>query len=156
NAGTWSFVRGPSKGGSGTNTLIPPDSVLGRWRLAAADPGRKDEAVKLARQVEALLSGPRSAEGADSGLYDKLGAMDGPLFTGVDVARLAKPRPKKTSYGLAKARYGSRPGGKPIDDASLVAAADSVTPVRLPAALFRDRVFVVEGQLDTPPGNRVV
>ncbi|HZT81155.1 MAG TPA: DUF1587 domain-containing protein, partial [Gemmataceae bacterium] len=58
NPDTWSFVRGASKGGSGTPPLIPPDSVLGRWRAAAADPARRDDAAKLAGQAQALLSGP--------------------------------------------------------------------------------------------------
>src|SRR5207249_1205972 len=55
NADTWGFVRGPSPGAAAA--LIPPDSVLGRWRQAAADPGREAEAARLARQAEALLSG---------------------------------------------------------------------------------------------------
>ena len=47
-ADTWSFVRGASKGGVGrTAPPIPPDSVLGRWRQAAADPARHGEVAKL-------------------------------------------------------------------------------------------------------------
>jgi hypothetical protein len=158
NTDTWSFVRGPSKGGSGATTpLIPPDSVLGRWRKAAADPGRQGEVAKFAGEAEALLSGSRPAKekDADRVLYDRLVAMDGPLFAGVDVARLAKPRSSGKSYGLAKDRFGTRPDGKPVDAASLVAAADTVNEVRLPAALFAGREFVVEGRLDSP-GERVV
>jgi hypothetical protein len=155
NAGTWSFVRGPSNGGRAA-PLVPPDSVLGRWRSAAADPARQGEAAKVARQVEALLSGPRPAKkSADSVLYDKLVAMDSPLLTGLNMARLAKTR-KGSSYGLPKDRFGARPHAQPVDAASLVAPANSVTQVRLPAALFRDRAFVVEGQLDAPAGDRVV
>jgi hypothetical protein len=156
NADAWSFVYGASKGGA-SGLLIPPDSVLGRWRQAAADPGRQGEVAKLAEQAETLLSGPRPAKEKDPDcvLYDKLVAVDGPLFAGVDVARLAKPRPKGASYGLAKDRFGSRPDGKPMDEASLVAAADTATEVRLPAALFIGREFVVEGRLDVP-GDRVV
>jgi mono/diheme cytochrome c family protein len=151
NADAWSFVRGASKGGV-TAALIPPDSVLGRWRQAAADPARQDEAGKLAGQVEALLTGPRPAKEKDPDrvLYDKLVATDSPLFAGVDVARLAKPRPKGTPYGLAKERFGPGP------DAGLVVAADTVTEVRLPAALFAGREFVVDGRLDSAPGDRVV
>ena len=158
NKDTWSFVRGASSGGGGTAAgLIPTDSLLGRWREAVADPGRQAEAAKLARQVEALLCGARpTQQSPDRLLYDKLVAQDSPLFAGVDVARLAKPRPKGLRYGLPKDRFGTRPGGKPVDDASLVAAADTVTEVRLPAALFAGRAFVVEGRLDEAPGNRVV
>src|SRR5206468_947563 len=40
--------------------------------------------------------------------------------------------------------------------ASIVAETNSVLKVRLPAALFRERAFVVEGKLDGAPGERVV
>jgi hypothetical protein len=144
NTDTWSFVRGPSKGsvGGATAALVPPDSVLGRWRQVAADPARQTEAAKLAGQAESLLSGPRPTQEKDPDriLYDKLVAVDGPLFAGVDVARLAKPRPKGTNYGLPKERFGP--------DGNLVVAANAVTEVRLPAALFVGREFVVDGRLD--------
>ncbi len=159
NRDTWSFVRGPSPGGiGGTAGPVPPDSVLGRWRVAATDPTRRAEAARLAREAEALLSGPRPAKVNDSGriLYDRLVTADGPLFKGVDVARLAKPRPQRTRYGLAKDRFGTRVDGTPVDEASLAAAGDSVTEVRLPAALLTRRAFVVEGRLPGVPGNRVV
>jgi hypothetical protein len=157
NAEVWSFVRGESKGGAST-PLIPPDSVLGRWRKAATEPGQQREAVELAGQVQTLLSGPRPAKEKtpDRILYDRLVAMDGPLFKGVDVMRLSKPRPKGAKYGLARERFGTQPGGKPVDDASLVAAAGSATEVRLPAALFAERAFVVEGRLDAAAGDRLV
>jgi Protein of unknown function (DUF1592)/Protein of unknown function (DUF1588)/Protein of unknown function (DUF1587)/Protein of unknown function (DUF1585)/Protein of unknown function (DUF1595)/Planctomycete cytochrome C len=45
---------------------------------------------------------------------------------------------------------------KEYPPSGLIAAADSVTEIRLPAALFRDREFVVEGTLDGPPGERIV
>ena len=58
--------------------------------------------------------------------------------------------------GLAKERFGKHPTGKPAEEASLVVDANTVTEVRLPAALFRDREFVVEGKLDAAAGDRVV
>ncbi|HEY7424009.1 MAG TPA: DUF1592 domain-containing protein [Gemmataceae bacterium] len=157
NADTWSFVRGASKGGA-TASLVPPDSVLGRWRKIAADPRQQGEAARLAAQAEAILSGarPTDEKTPDRILYDRLVTRDGPLLHGVDVARLSKRRPKGTSYGLAKERFGPRPNGKSMDDASLVTAADIVTEVRLPAALFADRAFVVEGRLDDALGDRLV
>jgi hypothetical protein len=158
NAGTWSFVRGPSTGKSGPAALVPQDSVLGRWRTAAADPKRQGEVAKLARQAQSLLSGPRPAntKSPDGVLYDKLVALESPLFAGVDVARLAKPRTKGQRYGLAKERFGTQRGGTPVDDASVVAAVGSVTEVRLPAALFRQRAFVVDARLADAAGDRVV
>jgi hypothetical protein len=157
NRDTWSFVRGPSRGGVGkAASPIPPDSVLGRWRRAAADPARQGEAAALAGQGETLLSGPRPAKAtdADRALYGRLVTPDGPLFAGVALARLARSR--GTGYGLPGERVGTHPAGRPADAASLVAAADSVTEVRLPAALFVGRAFVVEGRTDGAPGDRVV
>ena len=156
NADTWSFVRGESKGTAAP--LVPPESVLDQWRKAAADPARRDEAAKLAAQAEALLSGPRPAKEKDPDrvLYDRLVAADGPLFTGVDVARIAKPRPKTASYGLPTERFAARPGGLPVDGASILAATGEITEVRLPTALFVGREFVVDGRFDGPPGDRVV
>jgi hypothetical protein len=162
NADTWRFVRGPARrgtgGAAGTGAAIPADSVLGRWRQAAADPAQQSEAAKLAIKAEVLLSGARPAQGtdADRALYDKLVGVDSPLFTGLDLARIAKPRTPGVAYGLPKQRFGTHPAGRPVDDASLVAAADSVIEVRLPSALFVGRQFVVEGRLDDVPGNRVV
>jgi hypothetical protein len=150
NADTWSFVRGASKGPStGGTSPFPPGSLLERWRKAASDPAQQGEVAKLAEQVEALLSGarPMKEQDPDRVLYDKLVAMQGPLFIGVDVAKLAKARSKEAHYGLAKDRFTA--------DGNLVAAADSVIEVRLPAALFVGREFVVEGKLNTP-GDRVV
>jgi hypothetical protein len=158
NVGTWSFVRGASPGGAGgTAALIPPDSVLGRWRQAAADPARQSEATNLARQAETLLSGTQPLQkGPNSVLYDNLVAIDSPLFKGVKVVGLARPRTKRTSYGLPKDRFGTGADGKPVDAASLVVPADSVTQVQLPAALLQQHTFVVEGQLSSAPGDRVV
>ena len=160
NRDTWGFGFGVSKGSSGrpADQLIPANSILGQWRGAAADPARTGDVTKLAKLVEALLSGPRpkNEKTDDRILYDRLLAIDGPLLKGVDVAKLAKAPVKRRSYGLPSDRFGTRQGGKPVDDASLVAAVNSVTEVRLPAALLFGREFVVDGRLDGDPGDRVV
>ena len=150
NKAVWSFVRGPSRAlGSSGNPLIPPNSLLGRWREAAADPTRQPEASKLAEQVQLHLSGPRPAKEKDPDrtLYDNLVSLDSAVLKGVDVARLAKPRIAASPYGLAKDRF---------SDESLIAPANSVLEIRLPAALFRDREFVVEGKLDAMSEARAV
>jgi hypothetical protein len=154
NATTWSFVRGPSRpSGENAGPVIPNDSVLGRWREAAADPARQTETAKLGEQVQALLSGSRPAKEKDPDriLYDSLVSADSFLFQGVDAVRLARPRPKTAAYGLKKEAFGKQSS----DEASLVVAANSVTEVRLPAALFRGRSFVVEGKFDGTPGDRL-
>lgn len=149
NVDTWSFVYGPSKG-STTVPLIPPESVLGEWRAAAADPKRKADATKLAEQAQALLSGPRPADrkSPDRVLYDKLLAPDGPLFTGVDVAKLPKPSAKRAEYALPKDRFDGT--------GSITATTDRVVEIRLPTALLLGREFVVEAKFPTPSDERIV
>jgi hypothetical protein len=160
NKEVWSFVRGPSRpvrqtAGPGA---ISPASILGRWREAAADPARRAEAAKLALQVQALLAGPRPVKETDPDrvLYDTLVTPDSPLLRGLPLDRFLKPRFKGSAYGIEKERFGRYPDGKSVESASLVAGANTVTQMRLPAALFRDREFVVEGNLDGAPGERVV
>ncbi|HVL13494.1 MAG TPA: hypothetical protein VM529_13085, partial [Gemmata sp.] len=75
----WSFVRGPSRPlGKGISNVIPPQSVLGKWRDAASDANRKAEAAKLAEQVQTLLSGKRPAQEKSPGrvLYDNLVSVE--------------------------------------------------------------------------------
>jgi hypothetical protein len=152
NADTWSFVRGPSKGQTSATAApgIPVDSVLGRWRLAASDAARQAETDELAKEAEELLTGARPANEKDPDrvLYDRLVTGDGPLFAGVDVTKLAKPRPKGGTFGLPRERFGKGD--------SLTTAADAVVEVRLPAALFVGRDFVVDARLDGPAGDRLV
>lgn len=147
NTDTWSFVRGASKGGAKTDPLIPADSLLGRWRLAVADPKQQADISKLAEQTAALLSGPRGrlSTNPDRALYDKLVAMESPLFTGVDIARLGKR--SATRFGLPKEKF---------TDADLVAASNAVIEIKLPAALFIGREFVVDAKLDGNAGDRLV
>lgn len=148
NKDTWSFVRGPSRPlGKGTSDLIPAASVLGKWRAVASNPKAQDEAAKLAAQVQTLLTGGRPAaeKSPDRVLYDALVVAEGVLFQGVDVRKIGKPR-AGTTYGLAKERFTA--------DGSLATRA-AVTEIRLPAALFQGREFVVEGKLDAA-GERVV
>jgi Protein of unknown function (DUF1592)/Protein of unknown function (DUF1588)/Protein of unknown function (DUF1585)/Protein of unknown function (DUF1595) len=152
NADTWSFVRGPSKGRTSAAAApgIPADSVLGRWRLAAADPARQADADALAKEAEKLLTGARPADekNPDRVVYDRLVTGDGPLFAGVDVTRLARPRPTGRTFGLPRERFGTGD--------SITMAADARVEVRLPVALFVGRDFVVDARLDGPAGDRLV
>ncbi|MBI1832164.1 MAG: DUF1592 domain-containing protein, partial [Planctomycetes bacterium] len=153
NPGVWSFARGPAmKSGSAKTPIVPANSALGYWRVAVVDPGRQAEAQKLAAQVEAVLTGPRPANEKDANrmLYDRLVAVDSPLFVGVDVTKIAKPRVKSAAYGLPKDRF-----AKPNAD-SLIVPSDEVVAIRLPAALFVGREFVVEARLDGAAGQRLV
>ncbi|MDB5300820.1 MAG: hypothetical protein JWO87_2483, partial [Phycisphaerales bacterium] len=160
NKEVWSFVKGPSRpvGKSAPDAVIPADSVLGRWREAASDPARQAEAGKLAEEVQALLIGARPGGEKDPNrlLYDRLVSLDGALLRGLDLSAVGKDKAPTPQYGLDAARFGVNPAGKPVDDASIVAAENSVIEVRLPAALLRDREFVVEGRLDAPAADRAV
>jgi hypothetical protein len=159
NKAVWSFVKGPSRPTTKTaGVAIPADSILGRWREAVASDSRKPKAETLAEQVQALLTGARPVKENDPDriVYDNLMSAEGALLKGLDVSRLAKPRPKSSRYGIDRERFGKYPSGKAIDEASLVAAANSVTELRLPVALFVGREFVVEARLDAGEGDRVV
>ncbi len=151
NKDAWSFVRGPAKGApksSGTSP-IAANTVLGQWRAAAADPARRADADKLAVQVQTLLAGARPANEKDvqRGLFDAIVSVDGVLLKGLDLSRFAKPRTDGLTYALPKERF---------TDGNLVTDADGVIEIRLPAALLREREFVVEGKIDGAPGERVV
>jgi hypothetical protein len=160
NQEVWAVVRGPSRPVRQTaNTeLVPPTSILGYWREAAADPARQADAAKLSSQVQALLAGPRPVKEMDPNriLYDNLVTPDSPLLRGLALDRFVKLRPKGSGYGINQKLFGRSPDSISVDAASFVAGANTVTPVRLPAALFRDREFVVEGKLGGPAGERVV
>jgi hypothetical protein len=149
NREVWGFVAGPALKGSARPApfKIPPDSILGKWRAAASDPKRLAELPALAQQVQALLVGDRPVKdkSPDQVLYDSLAWVDGPLFHGVDLTKLAKPSAGR--YGFDAAWF---------KEADLVASSRDVLDVRLPAALFRDYEFVVEARLAPGGPDRVV
>jgi mono/diheme cytochrome c family protein len=152
NADAWRFARGPAKPGPRAASIVPANSVLGRWRTAAADPNRQDQAKKLAQEAERMLIGPRPANEKDDNrlLYDRLVAADSPLFAGVDVTKIAKTRLPGAPFGLPKERF-----AKPDGD-SLIVASDKIVEIRLPAALFAGREFVVDARLDGADKLRLV
>jgi hypothetical protein len=129
--------------------IIPPASSLGKWRESAADPARRKEADKLAEQVQALLTGARPAKDKEPNriLYDNLVSAESSLTQGLDLTRLGKPKPRNPAYGLEASRFDK--------DGNLVVAANTVTEIRLPAALLRDREFVVDGRAEVG-GDRLV
>ena len=131
---------------------IPPNTLLAKWRKAACDPALKADAGKLADQVQAAFLKPSAQEkNPDRMLYDKLTLVDSPLLKGLALAEPAGQ--KKTVYGFEKERFGRHPSGTPNhdEDANIYVPVNEVLELRLPAALFRDREFVVEAKLDTNP-----
>jgi hypothetical protein len=170
-AGIWQFVKGPDPTAQGKPVVaspassvlaaakILPESVLGRWRSAASDPRRQAEVAGLADRAQALLTGggPTGEKTPDRILYDSLVSFDGPLLRGIDLGGWAKAAPGgKARLGLERERFGRHPRGRPAGEADLVVPATSVQEVRLPAALFRDREFVVEGKLDPSSPDALV
>jgi hypothetical protein len=159
---TWRFVRGPVGKWvtfKGSGVRIAPESVLARWRTAAADTKRQTDLGPLADQVRAVLAGERPAQEThpDRVLYDTLVSLDGPLLQGMDLAGLHRDHPgAAVRYGLDRDRFSRHPAGQAVDEASLVVPATSVLATRLPAALFREREFVVEARLDAGGPDRVV
>jgi len=147
---TWSFVRGPSRAaGMTAGPVIPPGSLLGKWRDAALKSANAADMAKLATEVQALLVGQRPAneKAPDRLLFDNVVTVAGPLLHGLELSRLGKRAPKSVRYGADRQLF---------RDADLVVAANKVTEIRLPAALLRDREFVVEAKLDAKSGDRVV
>jgi len=146
---TWSFVYGPTRSVKTKATvLIPPGSALDLWRAAVNDPKRQEIVLTFAQDIQRLLTSPRQFKDKDpnSLLYDNLVALDGPLFQGVVPVRLSKPA--STKYGLPKDQF--------THATDLAVDANSITEIRLPAALFQGREFVVEGKLEKPSNSRVV
>jgi mono/diheme cytochrome c family protein len=157
NKDVWRFVEGPSAP-PGTSTaqsgVIPANSVLARWREAATDRSRQDEAGKLAEQVQSLLSGkrPDGDKDPDRLLYDKLVSPGSPLFQGVDLSAFPRVNSGTKPFGLDRGRFGPQPADKAADETSIVARAGSVAEIRLPAALLAGRQFVVDATADQNDG----
>jgi len=160
NRDTWSFVRGPAKPAgyfTGSKTRIPPGSILAKWRETISDSARQADAPKLAEKLHALLSGPRPVDEKhpDRILYDNLLSVEGDFLAGLDLSRFARVN-SKTKYGIVNAEFGHDPSGKPADEQNIVVPSNKVIEIRLPAALFREREFVVDGKLDAGIADRVV
>ena len=150
NRDVWSFVKGPSKARPlNPGATVGAESLLTRWGRAASNPKGKADAANLAKQIQALLTGARPADEKhpDRIVYDSLTSPEGALLKDVDLLRLAKASGEKR-FGLARDAFGSHSQGKPAEEDSLVLPVNQVTEIRLPAGLFRDRQFVVDGKLD--------
>lgn len=150
NRDTWSFVHGPARQVKASMAaIIPPGSLLDRWRTALGKPGQQAELKELGTQIQTLLSSPRVAKDKDpnSLLYDNLVALDGPLFQGVAPVKLGKKPANANRFGLP---------GAHVHNSDLAVDANTVTEIRLPAALLQGRELVMEGKLEKPDTERVV
>ena len=149
NRDVWSFVKGAAKDRPAGSNTSNGESILSRWRSAASMPKGERDAAELASQLQKLLVGMPPTDKADPNrvLYDRLVSFSGPLLRDIDAAKLSKPL-EESRFGLPKQRFGNHPAGKPVDPNTLVVSTDQVLELRLPAALFRDYQFVVDGKLD--------
>ncbi len=159
NKDVWSFVKGPTRpllASASLGAAIPGNSILGRWRRAASDPAKRSEAEKLAHQFQLLLVGspPAREDDPDRFVHERLASVDGILLQGLDLSSLGISQAHETHYGLEPSRFGTVSGGKPLDDASVAAPANSAVEVRLPAAIMKGREFVVDVRLDGPSADR--
>lgn len=150
NAGTWSFARGESRksGPEKQQSFLAGSSMIGRWRSAASVAGRRDEAEQLGKEVEKILTGPRPSEkNVEREMYDKLVALDSPVFAGIDITKLSKSK-INGSFGLSKDSF-SQPDGESITEST-----KKVVEIKLPASLFIGREFVVDAKIDNPQESR--
>ncbi|HVR87623.1 MAG TPA: DUF1592 domain-containing protein, partial [Planctomycetota bacterium] len=139
----WRFVMGSTKRNvsPAATFSLPPDSILGKWRVSR-DPMQ-------AKEVQALLSGERPAKEKtpDRVLYDSLVSVDSAFIRGLDPGRLTQARPAGP-YGLEAARFSA--------EGDLVLPSGTSVEIRLPSALFREHDLTVEAKIDPAHGDRVV
>ena len=160
----WHFYQGPSGERVPAGLESPPEgSVLARWSEALADPARPGQLVGLAQEAQAILTGaPPKEDTPDRRLHDRMTALDGPLYRGVDLASmvdlqqvqdLERDAPDEERSGPDPSRFGHHPLGHPVGPESLVVQAPSLLEFQLPAQLLSGREFVVEGRLDSTSGG---
>ena len=92
-----------------------------------------------------MTSGPGKGD-PDLELLNRLKAVTGPFFSGVDLGAgpaPGEPLENEESFGLAPDAFGGRPGGAKLDGRSIVVKVPSVLEVRIPAGLAVGRVFKV-------------
>ncbi len=161
NEGVWHFYTEPVSGGSETGPVIPPESLLARWRAASTGAEKK----RLAEQVQTLLisAPPAAKDSPDAALHRQLSSLGGPLFRGL-IASLrsgnaqakgySQPAnsPANAGWGLDPALFGRHPDGRSIDAASLCVRAPSIVEIRLPADLVAGCEFVATGVIDQGTG----
>jgi hypothetical protein len=155
NAAVWHFYAEPDRG-SASEAMIPEGSLLARWQ-SAASPADKE---RLARELQDLLTSgsPNVKDTPDGLLYRQLASLRGPLVNAVRLGERgpvtggAPPVPATAAIGLDAALFGSRPGGRPIDAASIYVRAPHVLSVRLPADMVEGCEFVTGAALEQVSG----
>ncbi|MEZ6055436.1 MAG: DUF1592 domain-containing protein [Planctomycetaceae bacterium] len=172
NTAVWSFETGPSAARPlGAKADDDVNSLLNRWRIAAATVDKKDEAKALGKELRELFTGKRPAADrpADRKLYDRYVIANGPLLKGIDLSSLSKSA-SSDRYGLPAERFRVDADNGDSHGRDVELSSGEVLSVRLPAAMFHERQFVVDillsddfkdravqvQVLTSPPGETIV
>lgn len=165
NPGVWRFFT-LEEPPSDRLHAIAPGSALYRWLDTLSNPGPGHQSEEVAGQVATLLdSGPPAAgDHPDTLLYSRITALDGPFLRGMDLAaagrevesssseRSTDPGPD-ASNGLDGFEFGRRPGGQPLDEASLLVHGPTRIRVEVPRKIARAYNFAAEAALDSSLGQ---
>ena len=156
NNGVWHFYRGKIGEKTPPRDLIPKGSILAHWReaLDAGEPAGKLEA--LAIEARRRLTSGQGKAGPDLELLNRLKAVTGPFFSGVDLGAgpaPGEPLENEESFGLAPDAFGGRPGGAKLDGRSIAMKVPSVLEVRIPGGLAVGRVFKVTARPEPKLGR---
>lgn len=145
---------------------IAPGSALYRWLDTLSNPAPGHQSAEAARQVATLLdSGPPAArDHPDALLYSRITALDGPFLRDIDLAAAGRQveswrsEPSTDSgpgisNGLDGIEFGRRPGGQPLDEASLLVDGSTRIRVEVPRRIAQAYNFVAEAALDSSLGK---
>lgn len=155
NKDVWHFYT-DTLAGTGEPSTIPPNSLLARW-LETED---ALVAAKIASEIQLLVSKPllANASAADAEIHRQLTALDGPLFSLIDTAELARrvssEELKATKYGLDSHLFGRHPDGTAVSPEHLVVQAPSIIEITLPAKLVAGSELVTSAKLHDPAAQQ--
>jgi hypothetical protein len=156
NHGVWHFYRGQIAEKTPPGDLIPKGSILAQWREALTAGESIEKLSALAMEARRRLADGQGQVGADLELLNRLKAVTGPFFGGVDLAAETAAGDRlenEERFGLAPEVFGSRPGGAKFDGRSVAARVPSVLEIRIPAGLAVGRVFKVTARVEPKLGS---
>lgn len=147
NLGIWHFYTGLLDGRPTAET-IPHGSLMAAW-LNEADAAK---AFEIAQRIQTLLTQPavNGTSAADADIRRLLHSVNGPLFSKIDFAELAKSvaADKMTAceFGVAPAQFEKTLEGRSMAATDLPVAVPSVLEVKFPADLVEGCSFAVTAE----------
>ena len=155
NAGVWHFFTEPDSI-SAAGPVIPADSLLAKWQLAADAATRR----QVASEVQKLLTGgpPAAKDSPDAALFGQLASIRGPLlagFVGSSSKNIeqAKADSEDAVTGIDPAIFGHHPNGRAMNATDLCVQAPNEITLHLPADLVAGCELVTTGELDPETGR---